>query len=85
MPMVKNLLAAIWPGMSRDVAANGVVLISIPVSDIQRVVGAKPDNVYGTATEEAVKKWQLEHNLLPDGWAGRNTILAMGNLLNEGR
>lgn len=79
VPLVKSLLAAVWPGMARDVAANGVILIAIPVADVQTLVGVKPDGVYGEATEEAVRQYQIKHGLLPDGWAGRKTILAMGS------
>lgn len=79
IPLVKGVLAAVWPGMSRDLASNGVILIPILVADIQRVVGVEPDGIYGKDTEAAVRRWQIKRGgLLPDGWAGIETVLEMG-------
>lgn len=78
IPLVKNLLAAVWPGMARDVASNGVILLAIPVTALQEFVGVEADGIYGKATEDAVRRFQSSNNLLPDGWAGRDTLLRMG-------
>jgi len=48
------------------------------VKQIQKVVGAYPDGVWGTVTTECVKRWQLMHGLSADGLAGPKTLALMG-------
>lgn len=48
------------------------------VKQIQKVVGAYPDGVWGSVTTECVKRWQLKHGLSPDGLAGAKTLALMG-------
>lgn len=48
------------------------------VQQIQKVVGAYPDGLWGAVTTECVKRWQVEHYLTPDGLAGPATLAAMG-------
>lgn len=48
------------------------------VKQIQKVVGCYPDSIWGKLTTEAVKAYQREHSLTPDGIAGPRTLAAMG-------
>lgn len=48
----------------------GRVTVNRKVSDIQRLVGATPDNKYGSDTTAKVKAWQSKNGLVPDGWWG---------------
>ena len=48
------------------------------VAMIQKAVGCYPDSIWGKLTTEAVKAWQREHSLTPDGVAGPRTLAAMG-------
>ena len=48
------------------------------VEQIQKIVGAYPDGIWGAVTTECVKRWQLEHDLTPDGLAGPATLAKMG-------
>lgn len=42
----------------------------------QRVLGIKPDGIFGPATEAATKAWQAARGLVPDGVVGPRTIAA---------
>ena len=48
------------------------------VKQIQKLVGAYPDGIWGKATTECVKVWQREHGLTADGIAGPATLAKMG-------
>ena len=48
------------------------------VKQIQKVVGAYPDGVWGAVTTECVKAWQRKHGLAADGLAGPKTLAMMG-------
>jgi len=48
------------------------------VKQIQKLVGAYPDGIWGKATTECVKVWQREHGLASDGVAGPATLTKMG-------
>lgn len=48
------------------------------VAMIQKTVGCYPDSIWGKLTTEAVKAYQREHSLTPDGVAGPRTLAAMG-------
>ena len=41
---------------------------------LQKALHIQPDGIYGRLTEEAVKEWQREHGLEPDGIAGPKTL-----------
>lgn len=45
----------------------GVNVTSRPNADIQRLVGAEPDGVYGAETTAKVTSWQGANGLTPDG------------------
>lgn len=48
------------------------------VAMIQKAVGCYPDSIWGKLTTEAVKAYQREHSLTPDGVIGPRTLAAMG-------
>ena len=48
------------------------------VKQIQKIVGAYPDGLWGPVTTECVKEWQKRHGLTPDGVAGPATLSKMG-------
>jgi len=45
---------------------------------IQKKIGCYPDGIWGKLTTEALKQWQREHGLTPDGIAGPATLARMG-------
>lgn len=47
------------------------------ISQIQKVVGAKPDGIMGPETKEKLKAWQQAHGLTADGIPGPNTMAAI--------
>ena len=48
------------------------------VKQIQKVVGAYPDGIWGAVTTECVRRWQAAHGLTADGIAGVKTLAKMG-------
>jgi len=48
------------------------------VKQIQKIIGAYPDGIWGKATTECLKVWQRSHGLTADGIAGPATLSAMG-------
>lgn len=52
------------------------------VRHVQRVVGAKQDGQYGTATKAKVLAFQAAHGLQQDGIVGRQTVAAMRGDVN---
>jgi hypothetical protein len=82
-PLVKNLMAALIPEMQRQFAEGGTIVLTFDVAWLQRslnklgIAKLKVDGVYGRATYEAVRQFQIVHKLMPDGWAGRDTIMAI--------
>lgn len=48
------------------------------VRQIQKIVGAYADGIWGAVTTECVKKWQQAHGLTPDGIVGTRTLAKMG-------
>lgn len=51
------------------------------VKQIQRVVGAKVDGLFGRQTEKAVMRFQAKHGLTVDGWIGKQTWSVLGRML----
>lgn len=54
-----------YPGTPVKAGSSGVHVI-----EVQNVVGAKPDGVFGPKTEQRVKDWQAHQGLKPDGIVG---------------
>lgn len=48
------------------------------VAQIQKIIGAYPDGIWGKATTECLKAWQRSHGLTADGIAGPATLTKMG-------
>jgi lysozyme family protein len=48
------------------------------VIKLQTLLGIQADGIFGKDTDTALKAWQAEHGMEPDGIAGRNTYRAMG-------
>lgn len=48
------------------------------VKQIQKVVGAYPDGIWGAVTTECVRSWQADHGLTADGIVGVKTLAKMG-------
>lgn len=48
------------------------------VKELQEFLGTDADGIFGSGTEAAVKKWQSENGLIPDGIVGPATWDAMG-------
>jgi len=65
MILVKAVLGGVPAGTPNK--TNGKVTVSRPVKDIQRLVGATVDGVYGPATTQKVKAWQRRNGLTADG------------------
>lgn len=51
---------------------------NVVTKQIQKIVGAYPDGIWGKTTTECLKAWQREHGLVPDGIAGPATLAKMG-------
>jgi peptidoglycan hydrolase-like protein with peptidoglycan-binding domain len=50
------------------------------VIEIQKIVGATPDGIFGPKTQRLVAAWQSENYLVADGIVGPKTMEAMGIL-----
>ena len=48
------------------------------VKQIQKVIGAYPDGIFGKVTKECVQAFQADHGLAADGIVGSKTLAAMG-------
>lgn len=53
-------------------------MVGLAARHVQSIVGADVDGIYGPRTERAVRIWQRDHGLLPDGIVGPLTWAAMG-------
>ena len=54
-------------------------ITSRPTADIQRLVGAVPDGIYGPETKAKVKAWQAAHGLVADGiWGPKSDAAGFG-------
>lgn len=47
------------------------------VKQLQKILGCRPDGVFGPTTENLVKEWQKAHGLVVDGIVGDKTWAAM--------
>lgn len=73
-----------WPGYAGYVAAKNNTSVDLnfyavyrAVKDLQRVVGATSDGLFGAQTGDKVKTWQANHGLVADGVVGPKTTRAM--------
>lgn len=48
------------------------------VTTLQKKLGIVADGIFGSATERAVKSWQVRHGLIPDGIVGPSTWSSLG-------
>lgn len=48
------------------------------VRKLQEALEIHVDGIFGSGAEAALKTWQEENGLAPDGIAGRNTYRALG-------
>ena len=48
------------------------------VTTLQKKLGIVADGIFGSATEQAVKSWQVRHGLIPDGIVGPSTWSSLG-------
>lgn len=51
---------------------------STDVTTLQKKLGIVADGIFGSATERAVKSWQVRHGLIPDGIVGPSTWSSLG-------
>jgi len=58
-------------------AGPDVVLVQIRLKELG-YLDARADGIFGLVTEEAVKRFQAENNLEPDGIVDRETLAALG-------
>jgi hypothetical protein len=63
--------------MSYRIGSRGYTVVQI-----QKIVGASPDGIFGSETERQVRIFQAQHTLVVDGIVGPITLAAMG-LLNQ--
>ena len=61
--------AAVRPSIGRNITSR-------PTAEIQRLVGADPDGIYGPDTTAKVVAWQHAHGLNPDGIWGPSSDAA---------
>lgn len=47
------------------------------VKELQKILGCRPDGIFGSTTESLVKQWQKQHGLVADGIVGDKTLAAM--------
>ena len=59
-----------------------MALSNAQIKQIQKIVGASVDGIWGPQTKAAVQRWQSAHGLSPDGVVGPLTLGKMG--LNSG-
>lgn len=52
--------------------------VYVDMKAVQRIVGVKPDGLWGPQTKGAVMRWQAAHGLEADGIVGPKTTVAMG-------
>jgi hypothetical protein len=65
--------------MNRSIIKIGSTDIK-SVIEIQKIVGATPDGIFGPKTQRLVAAWQSENYLVADGIVGPKTMEAMGIL-----
>ena len=63
-----DLVAEFWDGAKPGKPTSGLTVVTVDrkLSEIQKLVGAKPDNIPGPETTSKVTAWQKKHGLVPD-------------------
>jgi murein L,D-transpeptidase YcbB/YkuD len=87
IPLLEQIGRAVFPqlsGVNAQSAAGTMIFNSVRTrslqADLNRLGAAPPlvvDGIYGAATKAAVAKFQSEHGLTVDGWAGHVTTPAI--------
>ena len=74
-----------YGGANEGVAAmqRGLIDAGYPMPQSTHNGSRPPDGIYGQETGKAVKQFQRDHNLKPDGIAGKMTLTCLDDLLNE--
>jgi peptidoglycan hydrolase-like protein with peptidoglycan-binding domain len=62
----------------RDLKLASPYLVGADVREVQRIVGADVDGIFGGETHRMVKAWQLSNGLRADGIVGPKTRAKMG-------
>lgn len=82
---IQALQAELFPQLQGSLAASGALTTAFSICWLQESLnklGAAPpikiDNDYGAATKKAVSMFQQANGITVDGWAGLETILAIG-------
>lgn len=90
MALGKELAAELMPEWQTSLAVStGGVTAMFTVKWVQtslRTLGYDPgpiDGIHGKQSRAAVKQFQIDNNLLPDEWPGRDTCIVLGSKLRE--
>jgi peptidoglycan hydrolase-like protein with peptidoglycan-binding domain len=70
----KPIVSSVKPAVASTLLRQGSQ--GANVSEWQKIVGVKPDGIFGSGTAAATKNWQTAHNLMPDGIVGPATWAA---------
>ncbi len=77
MPQAQRLIAEIFPefqaGVAKEAGLGGFTVHWLQESLNRMGEHLTVDGKYGDATQDAVKRFQLAHDLTIDGWAGLET------------
>ncbi len=79
----RELYARMMPEEQAMLAAQAPVATfdALWVQEKLKKLGYDPgplDGIHGQMSRAAVRKFQVEHDLLPDEWPGRETVIAIG-------
>ena len=91
LPLLEQIGKTVFPQLSGTNAqwAAGNMIFNVEMTkslqDDLNKLGANPalvaDGIYGNATKAAVTKFQTDHGLEADGWAGPQTLPAIAKVV----